>query len=33
LAELWFALAWGTMLAYGIGQVLQKVGTTGSGLL
>jgi drug/metabolite transporter (DMT)-like permease len=31
VAELWFLLALGTMLAYGIGQVFQKVGTTGSG--
>lgn len=30
MAELWLVLALGTMLAYGIGQVLQKVGTTGS---
>ncbi|MEW5747890.1 MAG: DMT family transporter [Candidatus Thermoplasmatota archaeon] len=31
MAELWLFLALGTMLAYGIGQVLQKVGTTGCG--
>jgi len=30
VAELWLLLALGTMLAYGVGQVLQKVGTTGS---
>jgi drug/metabolite transporter (DMT)-like permease len=31
MAELWLLLALGTMLMYGIGQVFQKVGTTGSG--
>ncbi len=30
MAELWLVLALGTMLAYGVGQVLQKVGTTGT---
>lgn len=30
VAELWLLLSLGTMLSYGIGQVLQKVGTTGS---
>jgi drug/metabolite transporter (DMT)-like permease len=31
MAEFWLLLALGTMLSYGIGQVLQKIGTTGSG--
>lgn len=31
MAELWLLLAFGTMMAYGIGQVFQKVGTTGGG--
>jgi len=30
MAELWLLLALGTMLMYGIGQVFQKIGTTGS---
>gem|GEM_PF-332316 len=31
MAELWFLLALGTMLSYGVGQVFLKVGTTGTG--
>lgn len=30
MAELWLLLALATMLAYGVGQVFQKVGTTGT---